>query len=105
MNCSVVSLLMNSNLSLRRRLADCGNPRRALDGSPRRFAPRDDKTWKGSLLLRSTGWALVRALAMTDGRHPLRSGLVLRSPAPEILQHRFGPRLNVKLAVHLVEMP
>src|SRR5688572_4494320 len=36
-------LLMNSCLSLRRRLADCGNPQRTLAGSPRRFAPRDDK--------------------------------------------------------------
>src|SRR5688500_16135782 len=37
------SFAMTNMSSLARRLADCGNPRRALDGSPRRFAPRDDK--------------------------------------------------------------
>ena len=38
------SVLMNTScLSLRRRFADCGNPRRTLDGSPRRCAPRDDR--------------------------------------------------------------
>ena len=31
----------HTGLSLRRRLADCGNPRRTLDGSPLRYAPRD----------------------------------------------------------------
>src|SRR5687768_11714821 len=39
--------LVNSCLSLRRRLADCGSPPRTLDGSPRRFAPRDDNRTRG----------------------------------------------------------
>jgi hypothetical protein len=36
------TLQMNSCLSLRRRVADGGNPRATPNGSPRRFAPRDD---------------------------------------------------------------
>jgi hypothetical protein len=37
-------LLMNTCLSLRKSLSDCGNPRRTLDGSPRRFAPANEHT-------------------------------------------------------------
>src|SRR5258706_15705790 len=53
MDCFVATLLlMNSyGLSLRARVAGPGNPARISDGSPRRFAPRDDK--EGSSLLSS----------------------------------------------------
>jgi hypothetical protein len=69
------SLLMNSSLSLRRRLADCGNPRRRLDGSPRRFAPRDDKQ-EGFIALPPDGSALVPALALKSGPIALAVALI-----------------------------
>jgi hypothetical protein len=61
-------LLMNSKgLSLRARLGGRGNPAEIQDGSPRRFAPRDDK--QGSLPIPSNGSAVVSALAMTGFEH------------------------------------
>ncbi len=58
-------LLMNSSgLSLRARLGGRGNPAEIPDGSPRRFAPRDDKR-ESSLPSTPKAPRLGQALAMT----------------------------------------
>src|SRR5690606_11219544 len=69
----VASLLpYNTHLSLRRRVADCGNPRQGSDGSPRRFAPRDDSRGKVHCSFHTSRFGLGPALAMTIGDGPPR---------------------------------
>src|SRR5690606_12560459 len=93
----------NTRLSLRRRVADCGNPREGSDGSPRRCAPRDDRRGKVHCSFHASRFGLGPSLAMTDGGRnslsPLPNGSALVRAPRDDRRGRFIAIITQRLRV------